>query len=137
MFFNKKVKDRIKECSEIRDRISFLRIGDDDFRKTLEYFLLVSGQYLDTCRELKTYSPKANHEFEEVLQVCQIFLKELDATSTENRYGIEDKGNYDFKTRTIETIKRSIATIQEEMELFLPGITEKAQLEIIEEMDKE
>ncbi|MBN1699607.1 MAG: hypothetical protein JW881_18955 [Spirochaetales bacterium] len=128
----------ITRYREMRDRISFLRIGNEEIGKTLEYFLLVSGNYLNKCRELSTYSPQANAKIEEVLGVCQNYLEEYDQQLTGKRYGIEDNDNLDeYTAKTVDIIRKAGECIEENIEEELVGLTRKEKMEIIEEMNDE
>lgn len=132
------LEETITEYNDIRDTVSYLRINDKDIRKSIEYFLLVSGNYLNKCRELKTYSPEANNEIEEVLKICQIYLEELDETATEEQYGIRDNEDFtDYKKRTIASISNACNIIKDKTSTELSGLTRKEQMDIIEEIDNE
>jgi Ca2+/Na+ antiporter len=123
---------------EIRDRIAFLRIGDKDISKALDYFLLVSGNYLNKCSELETYSPEANRNVEEVLEVCQLYLEEYDETLTEKHFNVEDTDPFTgYKERTIKAILQGAENIKMKMKKDFTTVTREEQLEIIEEMNKE
>jgi hypothetical protein len=133
-----KVDRVITRYRDIRDRIAFLRIGDVEVSKALQYFLLVSGTYLNKCRELTLYSPAANQKISEVLEVCQIYLEEYDERLTEKRYGVKDTDNFkDYTARTVKAIKNAGECINEKLETDLAGLTQKEKMEIIEEMNNE
>ena len=83
-----KNRRKIAALTELRERISVLRLGDERVNKAIEYFLQESGSYLEKCRELATYSPVANERIERVLEICQVFLGERDEESTGRRYGV-------------------------------------------------
>jgi len=134
----KKVKKIITQYREMRDRISFLRIGDEDLHKSIEYFLLVSGQYFNKCREVVSYSPEANRKIEEVLQVCQIYLEEYDERLIEKKYNVEDDENFmEYNERAINTIKDAAEIIKKKIKNDFSDLTSKEKFEIIEEMNKE
>jgi hypothetical protein len=134
----KETEVTIQEYIEMRNTVSYLRINDKDIREAIEYFLLVSGNYLNKCRELKTYSPEANSRIQEVLKICQIYLEELDETVTEEKYGIRENEDFsDYKKRTTESIKKCCHIIKNSESTELTGLTRKEQMEIIEEMDEE
>jgi hypothetical protein len=131
----KKITETINQYSHLRDKISFLRVADRDVQKAIEYFLLISGTYLDKCREHKTYSPHANHAMEEVLTVCQLYLEELDESSTEKRYNINDKEDFkDYKDKTLAQIQQAAETIKEKTTEDLAGLSREDQFEIMEEL---
>ncbi len=127
----------IKHYSEVREHISYLRLGDRDIRKAVEYFLLVSGTYLEKCRELSTYSPQANSGIDEALTVCQLYLEELDESSTEKRYSIEDKDEFTgFKQKTLEHIMSLARTIKEKTTEDLEGLSRQDRFNVMEELNK-
>ncbi len=86
----KKIRERIQKYSDIRERISVLRIGDERMVKAIEYFLQESGSYLEECRRRVLYSPVANERIERVMEICQVFLGEIDESSTGRRYGVPE-----------------------------------------------
>ncbi|MBN2536622.1 MAG: hypothetical protein JXB88_27310 [Spirochaetales bacterium] len=134
----KKVNRVITRYREMRDRIAFLRIGDDEMRKAVEYFLLVSGNYFNKCRELLSYSPEANRKIEQVLEICQIYLEEYDDRLTEKRYGVKDKDHFDaYQQRTIKAIQDAADSIKKKMANDLSDLTREEKLEIIEEMNSD
>ena len=49
---------KIDEAAAVRQRISVLRLGDEDLRLAVENFLLVSGQYLEKARAAGAWSPQ-------------------------------------------------------------------------------
>jgi hypothetical protein len=131
------IRQTIDKYSGVRERISFLRLGDRDIRKAVEYFLLVSGTYLEKCRELSTYSPQANSGIDEALTVCQLYLEELDESSTEKRYSIEDKEEFTgFKQKTLEHIMSLARTIKEKTTEDLAGLSRKDRFTVMEELNK-
>jgi hypothetical protein len=140
---NEQEEDRIKKINkiitryrEMRDRIAFLRIGDIDIRKAVEYFLLVSGNYFNKCREVVSYSPQVNRKIEEVLEICQIYLEEYDERLTESKYNVEDTDNFDsYKQRTITAIQNAADDIKKKIANDLSGLSREEKLEIIEEMN--
>ncbi|MBN1409287.1 MAG: hypothetical protein JW969_00485 [Spirochaetales bacterium] len=135
---NKQMLLKIEHYGMVRNTIARLRIGDEKVRKSLEYFLLISGNYLNKCRELITYSPLANKKIDDVQELCQIYLEELDENSTEKRYGVEDGENVDdFIQRTVNGIVEASHFIKEKISGELVGLTKEEQLQIIEEMGRD
>lgn len=134
----KKVNKVITQYREMRDRIAFLRIGDNEIQKAVEYFLLVSGNYFNKCRELVSYSPETNRTIEQVLEICQIYLEEYDERLTEKKYGVKDKDHFDkYKQRTITAIQNAADSIKTKIENDLSDLSRKEKLEIIEEMNSD
>jgi hypothetical protein len=84
----KAVGQKIARFESLRDRISVLRLGDERMIRAVELFLQESGSYLEKCRQLSAYSPLANERIERVLEICQVFLGELDDSATGRRYGL-------------------------------------------------
>lgn len=132
------LESQLEKYRKIREQISFLRIGSEPVNKAIQYLLQVSGDYLNKCAELKTYSPTANYKLEETLKMCQLFQEERDEASTEKRYQVEDKNDFtDYEARTATAITRAANIIKEQMNNELVELTRKEQMEIIDEMDKE
>jgi hypothetical protein len=92
----KVMQEKIRHFTDIRERISVLRLGDERMARAIEYFLLESGSYLQKCRELSLISPRANERIERVLDICQVYLGDRDESATEKRYHApqgEDQGD--------------------------------------------
>jgi len=137
----KKVREKIDGYARIRDRIAYLRIGDETVAKAVEYFLLASGEYLQKCRELGSYSPQANERIERALEVCQVFLGELEESSTALRYGTAvrgaDESREDFSVRTAEDIRECASLIKDRAVRDLEGVSEKERLAIMKELESD
>ncbi len=132
----KAVHEKIDAHRTIRDRVAVLRIRDEEVRKAVEYFLLVSGSYLEKCRELATYSPEANERIARVLEICQVFLGEMDESSTEKRYGQGSvDGALDLARKPAASILECATTIKEKTVEDLLGATGAEKLAIMEELE--
>jgi hypothetical protein len=132
-----KLKEKILYYKQMRDRISFLRIGDKDVKNTLDYFLVTVGNCLNKCSEVSSYSPEANRRIEEILDICQVYLEKLDQSSLDVRYKMEDKEFADYKERTIASINDASNSIKNKITGELIGLTPEEKMEIIEEINKE
>jgi hypothetical protein len=135
----KAIRAKIDRYSGIRDRIAVLRIGDEGMRKAVELFLLVSGDYIQKCRELASYSPEANERIERALEVCQVFLGEMDESSTERRYGTAARGAdetpEDFAARSIQAMGECAALIKDRAVRDLEGSSGAERLAIMKELE--
>jgi hypothetical protein len=130
------VREKIGGYSHIRERIAVLRIGDEDMRKAVELFLLQSGAYIEKCRELDLYSPRANKRIEDVRDICQAFLGEMDESSTERRYGLQNGESFeDFRARSVDGIMHAASDIKTWAMDDLPGVSGEDRLAIIEELE--
>jgi len=135
----KAVRAKIDGYSRIRDKIAVLRIGDEGMRKATELFLLVSGDYLQKCQELSSYSPQANERIERALEVCQVFLGEMDESSTERRYGTAARGADEtpeiFAARSIEALGECAAVIKDRSVRDFEGLSGAERLAIMKELE--
>jgi hypothetical protein len=131
---NKEINNKIKHYEEIRNKISFLRIKDADFNKVIQLFLLNSGKYIDECKKKILYSPEANQKIEDVLEICQIYLEELDDSSTNKRYDLDNDEFTNYKEETIKSIKNAAIFINEKMETDLGGLVNEDKLKIMDEL---
>jgi hypothetical protein len=131
----KSIREKVARYAALREKIAVLRIGDEEMRKALEYFLLASGEYLAACGELGSYSPAANAEIDKVLEVCQIFLGEMDESSTERRYAVKDGADFrDTRQRTVAAVRESAAVVKRKTDTDLRGLTREERMGIIEEI---
>jgi hypothetical protein len=135
----KRIREKIDGYARTRERIAVLRIGDEKVGKAVEYFLLESGEYLQKCRELSSYSPQANERIERVLEICQVFLGELDESSTALRYNTAPRGaaesREDFSARTAGDVMECASLIKERALRDLEGVSEKERLAIMKELE--
>ena len=133
----KVIRGKIDALAGVRERIAVLRIGDERMAKAVEYFLLESGAYLEKCRELSSYSPLANERIERVMEICQVFLGELDEESTGRRYGVQGEG--DSKLEPGERFARDIAecakVINDRATADLIGLSGEERLAIMKELE--
>jgi hypothetical protein len=132
-----KIKEKLNFYRQIRDRISFLRINDQDVKQAIDLFLIVSGDYINKCGELANYSPQANRRLEEVLDVCQVYLERLDQSALSERFNADNKEFRDYKERTIAAIKDASSFIKDKLQGEIIGLTPEERMEIIEEMNKD
>lgn len=135
----KAVRAKIDRVAAARDRIAVLRIGEQAMREAVEYFLLVSGEYIGKCRELSSYSPEANERIERALEICQVFLGELDESSTGKRYQIAARGPSetpeDFSSRSVQEMRECAAVIKDRAVRDLEGLSGAERLAIMKELE--
>jgi hypothetical protein len=132
----KKVREKIDYYARMREQIAVLRVGDEAMRKSLEYFLLESGAYIEKCRQAGLYSPRANKRIEDALEICQAFLGELDESSTEKRYGVRDGESFEeFAKRSVDAVMAAGSDIKEWTTEDLIGLSAQDRLSIIEELE--
>jgi hypothetical protein len=132
------VRKKIAALASIRERISVLRLGDERVAKAVEYFLLESGSYLEKCRELSSYSPLANERIERTLEICQVFLGELDETSTGRRFGVAREGEdpADPAGGFARDIMECAEVIKQRTTEDLLGVSGKERLSIMKELEE-
>jgi hypothetical protein len=133
----KVMQEKIRHFTDIRERISVLRLGDERMAKAIEYFLLESGSYLQKCRELSLISPLANERIERVLDICQVYLGERDENATEKRYQAPQGGS---PADPAETLARDIIecgnVIKARTTEDLLGISGEERLAIMKELEE-
>jgi len=130
------IRKKLDEAAALRQRIAVLRLGDEELRRTVENFLLVSGQYLEKARASGGWSPHANDKIRQALEVCQVYLGEKDESSTEKRYGTADGDeDADVRGRSIAAIRECAAAIRQHALDDLGGLDGTEQLGLIEEME--
>jgi hypothetical protein len=105
--------------------------------KAVEYFLQESGAYLEKCRELGSYSPLANERIERALEICQVFLGELDESATGRRYGVpmEGEGPSEAGERFARDIMECATVIKQRVDEDLVGLTGEERLSIMKELE--
>ncbi len=132
----KKIRGKTEAIARVRDRLAVLRMKDEAMRKGLEFFLLASGAYIEKCRELGLYSPRANKRIEDAEEICQAFLSGMDEDSTEKRYDVTDGDSFkDLALRSVEALRQAAMDIKAWTEEDLVGSSEEDRLSIIEELE--
>ncbi|MGA2975042.1 MAG: hypothetical protein ABSF77_07015 [Spirochaetia bacterium] len=134
----KKTRQKIDGYAAIRERISVLRLGDERMARAVEYFLQESGAYLEKCRELASYSPLANERIERVLEICQVFLGEIDESATGRRYGVQKEGDppADAGERFARDITECAGVIKQRTTEDLLGLSGEQRLSIMKELEE-
>ncbi len=133
----KAVRQKVARYASLRERISVLRLGNERMTRAVELFLQESGSYLEKCRELSAYSPLANERIERVLEICQVFLGELDDSATGRRYGLPGETGKEaapaekFAGDIIECAK----VIQQRTTEDLLGMSGEERLSIMKELE--
>ncbi len=132
------VRKKIESLAQIRERISVLRLGNEKVSKAVEYFLLESGSYLEKCRELTSYSPLANERIERTLEICQVFLGEIDESSTGRRFGVPQEGEApgDPAEGFARDIIECAEVIKQRTTEDLLGVSGKERLSIMKELEE-
>jgi hypothetical protein len=130
------VRRKIDGTASLRERLSVLRVADPVMTKTLEYFLLASGTYIEKCRETDLYSPRANAKIEDVQGILQAFLGEMDESSTEKRYGARDGESFEeFSARCVEAVREAASDLTKWTTEDLVGLSARDSLEIMKELE--
>jgi hypothetical protein len=130
----------IRASEAERERIAVLRIADQGVRKAVEFFLQVSGEYLEACRRLSTYSPQGSDRIRDVLALLQIYLERLDGASTDEEYALQEKGAVQSSRagnaqETVSRIREAAAFIRERMASDLAVLAAQDRLELMDEME--
>jgi hypothetical protein len=132
----KDINARIDAAAAAREKIAVLRIADESMRMSVEHFLLVSGSYIEKCRELETYSPNANKRIQDVLDVCLVFLGGLDDSSTEKRYGVDDRESFpDVRHKSLDAVAQAADDVKNAVTTELVGVSRTDTLSILEELE--
>jgi hypothetical protein len=133
----KAVRQKITRYASLRERISVLRLGDEQISRAVELFLQESGSYLDKCRELDSYSPLANERIERVLEICQVFLGERDESSTGKRYGLPGSGGEQAPAGTFaQDIMECASVVRQRITEDLLGVSGEERLSIMKELEE-
>jgi hypothetical protein len=130
----------IRATERERERIAVQRIADEKIRKSVEYFLQTSGEYLEACRRLSTCSPQASDKVRDVLALLQIYLERLDGASTDEEYDLKGKDaveglRAENATQTAVRIGEAAAFIKERMASDLAMAAADDRLDAMDEME--
>ena len=132
----RRVLERLDQVRGLRDRLSFLRLGDEEVRRAVEHFLLVSGEYLERCNELVSYAPPCNQAIAEALEIVQAYQQGLDGAATERRYAVDDPRAFaEYRERTVAALRERARLVQEKSLEFFDELTPEERLRVLEELD--
>jgi hypothetical protein len=127
---------KLKDAEKTRKRISVLRVRDDEVRKALELFLLVSGDLIEASVRESKYLPQLKAELDDVLSACTFYMQGLDSVSTTRRYKSDtDVTKEEIKMKTIQLIRRSALQLKDLHQAELPDIDESRTPDVIDEVD--
>jgi hypothetical protein len=133
----KGVRGKIARFAALRERIAVLRLANERMSRAVELFLQESGSYLDKCRELDAYSPLANERIERVLEICQVFLGEMDESATGRRYGVPGSGQDQAPAEKFAMdITECAAVVRQRTTEDLLGISGEERLSIMKELEE-
>jgi hypothetical protein len=133
----KTVRQKITHYASLRERISVLRLGDEQISRAVELFLQESGSYLDKCRELDSYSPLANERIERVLEICQVFLGERDESATGKRYGLPGSGGEQAPAgKFAQDTMECAFVVRQRITEDLLGVSGEERLSIMKELEE-
>jgi hypothetical protein len=133
-----RTKAKIDAVAAVRERISVLRVGDEQVALAIELFLQESGAYLDECRRLSTYSPLANERVDRVLEICQVFLGERDQNATARRYeaGAPSAQPADTAASLAKDIRECASFVRARITEDLLGTSGSDRLAIMKELEE-
>jgi len=133
----KAVREKIARFAALRERIAVIRLADERMSRAVELFLQESGSYLDKCRELDAFSPLANERIERVLEICQVYLGEMDERATGRRYGVPGSGQDQAPAEAFaRDITDCAAVVRQRIADDLLGISGEERLSIMKELEE-
>ncbi len=125
----------LETAAEKERKIVALRIPDPEMRAAAAAFSLVFGEYLDACRREKTRDPRADEAADEVLSALGGFLRELDGSAVERRFGLPDADPFpEAQARTLAYLKERTAFVRERRLTMDGGLGGHDRLSIQEEL---
>lgn len=131
----RKQKITLQKYQQLREELAMLRVADPELKKSLEYFLLISGQYFQAARDVGSYSPKAHAAMEKVQELCQLLLEEQNEESVQKRYAIADTDDFEaFRKKALDLMAAYTQDILEETKFGLKGLSREEVLQITDEM---
>jgi hypothetical protein len=130
------VRQKIVRFEQIRERISVLRLGNEEMSRAVELFLQESGTYLEKCRQLQAYSPLANERIERVLEICQVFLGERDEEATGRRYGLPGSPEGAPAASLASDIVACAQVVRQRVTEDLLGTSGQERLQIMKELEE-
>jgi hypothetical protein len=129
------VSGRIGEAERLREKLSRLRVADPQVSAALGSVILSSGEYLESCKKVRTYDPAANHAMESALEIANIFLAELNEASVERRFSLEDADPFvDSRARVVAALKEKSLALREGRTRIEGGLSARDRMAIEEEL---
>lgn len=116
-------KKALLKTKDARKKLASLRFPDPDVQELLQLAAMKGLSYLSACESAKTREPRACNALSECLEISDMYLHELDGSSTEKRFNIADQDPFlDAKHRTLNALKERIRIIDEAITLLRGGL---------------
>ncbi len=125
----------LEKVRQAQARLCGMRIADPGIKKLAETVALKAGEYYAACVKQKTHDPLASFAAEECLELLDVFLTELDETSSEKRFDMADANPFaDARERISAALNDRAAIISKSTLDILGGLSAGDRLEIKEQL---
>jgi hypothetical protein len=112
-----------------------IRLSSGDAATALAYLVQSAGEYLGACRKTMSRSPEADARIADSLDLVDLYLRELDETSTERRFGAPDAAPFeDAGKRVAASIRENALFIRDERTKLDGGLPPAERMAIKEEL---
>lgn len=118
-----------------RDRLATMRLPDDEIGSLVKLAATRGASYLAASRNARSRAPQAEEALSECLAIADLYLKELDAASTERRHGLDDADPFaDAKQRARAALIDKAAVIEKATRDLSGGLSPADAMEIKERL---
>lgn len=130
-----KARESVEAAAKAKETLARMRLPDPDVAKAVEYLALCAGEYVEAALKAKSHSPEADARIADGLDIVNLYLKELDESSTERRYGLADADPFaDAKDRVRAALAENAKLIREERLALEGGLPPESLMRIKEEL---
>jgi hypothetical protein len=125
----------IGETEAFLKRLEVIRLPGGEAATALAFLVQSAGEYLGACRKTLSRSPEADARIADSLDLVDLYLRELDDTSTERRFGAPDAEAFeDSGKRVIASIRDNALFIRGERTKLDGGLPPAERMAIMEEL---
>ena len=127
--------ERLEAVKRDRDRLATMRLPDDELGSLVRLAATRGASYLAASRNAKSRVPQAEEALSDCLSVADLYLKELDAASTERRHGLDDADPFaDAKGRAKAALVDKAAIIEKATRDLSGGLSSADAMDIKERL---
>lgn len=127
--------ERLEAVKRDRDRLATMRLPDDEIGSLVMLAATRGASYLAASRNAKSRVPQAEEALADCLYVADLYLKELDAASTERRHGLDDADPFaDAKGRAKAALIDRAAVIEKATRDLSGGLSPADAMDIKERL---
>jgi len=127
--------ERLSKAKETRDRLTRLRTPDAEVAEAVSLVVLAAGEYLEAGRIRSLDDPLADEAIEASLDIVDLFMAEMNESSVEKRFRLEDADPFDSASaRVVSALRERAGLLRERRIQMEGGLPAKDRMAVREEL---